>query len=224
MIKRKSKKKIFLNGLLFQNPLLVSALGICPALSITTSLRNAAALGLSACFVLFFTNILLSALKRIIPHNVRIPCSMAIIAGFVCINRYIITAYFPSIEKTLGIYLPLMAVNCMILSRAENFAYKNSILNSALDALGMGFGYTFALCLITAIREFFGSAYLFGFSFNSIKPMTLFILAPGGLFVLGCLAAAVQKISNYSKKPVNFVDCSNCPAATLCKDKGDCVK
>ena len=214
---RKSRKEIFLNGVIYENPLLVMMLGVCPALSVTTQAKTGFFMGLATLFVVTFSNIMISALKRIIPQQVRIPCHMVIIASFVTIARYLITAYFPGMNEKLGVYLPLMVVNCAIFSRAEIFATKNSIANSAIDGLGTGLGYTLALTLMGAVRELFGSGTLFGISLGTmpVRPLPLFQLLPGGLLVLGLLAACSNKLmASGNVTPPS--PCESCPAASAC--------
>ncbi len=194
----KRKKDIFLDGLLRQNPLLVLLLGVGPSLSVSTHASDALRMGLCVSFTLIISNIMLSALKRIIPRAVRIPCYVTVIAGMVTLQQMLLRAYLPGSYASVGPYLSLTVINCLILGRAEAFASRNSIANSALDGFSMGLGYTAILTITAMIRELFGYGTLFGMdvTFGRITPMSIFLMAPGGLFVLGCLAALIKKISS----------------------------
>ena len=152
-----SKMKILTNGILNENPVLRLVLGTCPTLAVTTMASNGIGMGLAATFVLICSNIVISALRKIIPDQVRIPCYITVIAGFVTLVQMIVKAYVPSLDKALGVYLPLIVVNCIILGRAEMFASKNGVLDSALDGLGMGIGFTITLTIMGSIREILGS-------------------------------------------------------------------
>ena len=192
-----SKLQIFLNGLIKENPVLVLVLGTCPTLAISTSVVAAFGMGIAATVVLICSNMAISALRKIIPDSVRIPCYIVLVAGFVTIVEMVLEAYAYSLYKSLGVYLPLIVVNCIILGRAEMFANKNKVLDSAVDGVGMGLGFTLAICAMAVIREVLGSGTFCGlpvpwFSGNPIGIMTM---APGGFFVFGCLIALVNKIS-----------------------------
>ena len=152
-MEKKSKLSILTNGLIKENPILVLVLGTCPTLALSTQAVNGIGMGLSVLFVLTCSNIFISALKRIIPDTVRIPCYIVVIAAFVTIVQLVISAFLPELNKSLGVYIPLIVVNCIILGRAEGFANKNSVIDSALDGIGMGLGYTVALTLMACIRE-----------------------------------------------------------------------
>lgn len=215
----KSKKlQIFLNGLIKENPILVLVLGTCPTLAVSTQAKNGIGMGLSVLVVLTCSNIMISALKKIIPDKVRIPCYIVVIATFVTIVQLVLKAYLPELDEALGLYIPLIVVNCIILGRAEMFANKNSIVDSALDGLGMGLGYTLALTFMACIRELLGSGTIFGMNVtaNAISPMTIFILAPGGFFTFGCLIAAVNKITKGKVKDKQQNKCMGCPGASVC--------
>lgn len=188
-----SKLKNLTNGILNENPVLVLLLGTCPSLAVTTVAKNGIGMGLAATFVLLGSNIFISLLKNIIPDKVRIPSYIVIIAGFVTIVQLLLQAFFPDIYSALGIFLPLIVVNCIILGRAEMFANKNSVVDSALDAIGMGIGFTLTLLAMGSIREILGSGTWFGMS---VLPATIdiFKLAPGGFFVFGCLIALANKL------------------------------
>ncbi|MBQ2456075.1 MAG: electron transport complex subunit RsxE [Firmicutes bacterium] len=225
---RKSRKQIFLDGIIFENPLLVLAMGICPAVSVTARASSGLVMGLSMLFVVLCSNVMISAIKRIIPSRVRIPCYMVIIASFVTIARYLITAYLPAFETSLGVYLPLMVVNCAIFGRAEGFASRNSIINSAVDGLGTGAGYTLALVLMGAVRELAGSGTVFGIPVPTgpVKPITVFLFTPGGLFTLGVLIAIARKLTSKGPAEEQKKICLGCPASAACpmNGKGGCER
>ncbi len=213
--------KEFTKGLIKENPTLVTLLGMCPTLAITTMAFNAIGMGAAATFVLICSNVVISLLKKVIPKQVRLPSYIVIIAGFVTLIQLILQAYLPSIYDALGIYLPLITVNCIILGRAEMFASKNNVLSSALDGAGMGIGFTLALFVVGSIREIFGSGTWFsGTDFEItvcppiMEPMTLFILPAGGFFVLGCVIALVNKLAN--RKPPEATGCAACPNRESC--------
>lgn len=197
-MEKNSKLSIFTNGFVKENPILVLILGTCPTLAVSTQAVNGIGMGLAVVFVLTCSNILISALKRIIPDNVRIPCYIVVIATFVTIVQLVIKGFLPSLDKALGLYIPLIVVNCIILGRAEAFANKNSVIDAALDGLGMGLGYTVALTLMAALRELLGAGTIFGVAItaNVITPFSLMILAPGGFFTFGVLVALVNYIKD----------------------------
>ena len=190
--------KEFTKGFIKENPVFVMALGLCPTLAVTTSVMNAIGMGLAATFVLLFSNIIISMIKNIIPDKIRIPSFIVVIASFVTIVDMVMNAYFPAIHKNLGIFIPLIVVNCIILGRAESFASKNNTIASIVDGLGMGFGFTFALIVIAASREILGAGQFLGYDIfpTSFKPMLVAILAPGAFIVMGLL----QGLMNLSKK------------------------
>ena len=217
-----SRLRILTNGILRENPVLVLALGACPVLAVTTQASNAIGMGAAATVVLLCSNVLISLLRNIIPDKVRIPCYIVVIAGFVTLVGMIIEAYAYSLYESLGIFLPLIVVNCIILGRAEMFASKNKVLDSALDAIGMGAGFTIALLAMATIREILGSGTWFGMalpwlSSNSISIMTL---APGGFIVFGCLIALVNYITKGSSKKKRELGCEGCPSAEACGKAG----
>ena len=211
-----SKMKILTNGILNENPVLRLVLGTCPTLAVTTMASNGIGMGLAATFVLICSNIVISALRKIIPDQVRIPCYITVIAGFVTLVQMIVKAYVPSLDKALGLYLPLIVVNCIILGRAEMFASKNGILDSALDGLGMGIGFTITLTIMGSIREILGSGTWMaglgglipslGSDFairvipESIDSFSLMTSAPGGFFVFGILMAGATWLTTRPKK------------------------
>ena len=217
MEQKTSKLSILLRGLIKENPTLVLLLGTCPFLATSTSALNGAGMGLSTTAVLICSNIAISLLKNIIPDRVRIPCYIVVIAGFVTVVQFLLQAYLPSLNASLGLYIPLIVVNCIILGRAEMFASKNSVIDSALDGIGMGLGFTLALFVMGAIREFIGAGTVLGFEVttNIIPPMSILVLAPGGFFVFGILTAVVNKLTN-GKLNREF-SCAGCPAESACK-------
>lgn len=218
-----SKLKILTNGFLNENPVLRLVLGTCPTLAVTSMASNGIGMGLAATFVLICSNIVISALRKIIPEQVRIPCYITVIAGFVSVVQMLVKAYVPDLDKALGVYLPLIVVNCIILGRAEMFANKNKVLDSAVDGVGMGLGFTLAICAMAVIREVLGSGTFCGlpvpwFSGNPIGIMTM---APGGFFVFGCLIALVNKISKGRAIKKKEFGCAGCPMADSCGQLGE---
>lgn len=201
MKEKNQNLKIFLNGLINENPTFVQLLGMCPTLAVTTSLKNGIGMGLSATAVLIASNALISLLRKIIPEKVRIAAYIVIIAAFVTIIEMLLNAYLPSLASELGIFIPLIVVNCIILARAESFASKNSVGKSILDGLGMGLGFTMALAIISGIREFFGAGTLFDIKIYAdiITPPSIVIMAPGGFIVLGLIVAAINRIRSGRK-------------------------
>ncbi len=207
----------FSKGILKENPVLCLVLGTCPTLAVTTAATNAIGMGVAATLVLVCSNAVISAMRKIIPDKVRIPAYITIIAGFVTIVQMLVKAYAPSIDESLGIYLPLIVVNCIILGRAEMYASKNSVLPSILDGLGMGVGFTAALLAMGMIREFFGTGCLFGIPVTSgfMDPIIIFILPPGGFFVFGMLIALANKLTGSKKEPEE-IGCASCPLHENC--------
>ena len=184
------------NGVWKENPIFIQMLGLCPTLAVTTSATNGAGMGLSTTAVLVAANILISALRNIIPARVRLPGEIVVVASLVTIVDMLMEGFTPSLYSALGIYIPLIVVNCIILGRAEAFAMKNKPLVSAFDGLGMGLGFTIALILIGGARELLGAGTIFGFQVMpaSYEPISIFILAPGAFFVLACLTALQNKL------------------------------
>lgn len=210
---------IFTNGLIKENPTLRLVLGTCPTLAVTTAAINGIGMGISATVVLVCSNLVISLLRNIIPDKVRIPAFITIIAGFVSVVQMLVKAFLPSIDESLGIFLPLIVVNCIILARAEMFASKNGPVLSILDGLGMGIGFTAVLTLMGAIREFFGAGSIFSLPITAdiIDPMIVFLLPPGGFFVFGILVAVSNAIAKKNgKKPVQSLGCANCPSRNAC--------
>lgn len=241
MAKKTSLFKEFSKGLIIENPVLRLVLGTCPVLAVSTSMINSIGMGISATLVLLFSNIAVSALRKVIPQKIRIPAYVVIIASFVTIVQLIVKAFVPAIDEALGIFLPLIVVNCIILGRAEAFAGKNTVLASAADGLGMGIGFTAALFLMATFRELLGNGTVFSgaqgllalfgenalggfngidvFSFlpNSFEPMVIFILPAGGFFVFGILIAIANRLGNKTgQEREDFDGCANCPLAQNC--------
>ena len=211
--------KEFSKGIIAENPVLRLVLGTCPTLATTTSVESAIGMGLAASIVLVCSNIAISALRKVIPDKVRIPAYIVIIASFVTIVQMAVKAFLPALDEQLGVYLPLIVVNCIILGRAEAFASKNPVLASALDGLGMGVGFTAALFVMGAIREILGAGTFLGMSvpFLSENPMLIFILPPGGFFTYGLLMAAVNRLAEKKGKPrAELRGCEACPMARTC--------
>ncbi|MBR5597685.1 MAG: electron transport complex subunit E [Lachnospiraceae bacterium] len=190
-------KERLLNGLFKENPTFVLMLGMCPTLAVTTSAMNGLGMGLTTTVVLALSNVMISMLRKIIPDKVRIPAFIVVIASFVTIVELLLEGFLPSLYDALGIYIPLIVVNCIILGRAESYASKNPMLPSLFDGLGMGLGFTMALTIIGAIREVLGAGEVFGYRVMpaGYVPISIFVLAPGAFFVLACLTA----IQNYIK-------------------------
>ena len=212
------------NGIIKENPTFVIMLGMCPTLAVTTSAINGVGMGLTTTVVLILCNMLIAALRNFIPDKVRIPSYIVIIAGFVTIVSFLLEAYVPDIYEALGLFLPLIVVNCIILGRAEMFANKNGVVASACDAIGMGLGFTLALLCMGSIREILGSGTWFGLRIipESVQTMSIMTLAPGGFFVFGCLIALVNCIlMRKGKKPKQEVGCSGCPMAGKCAEAAE---
>jgi electron transport complex protein RnfE len=189
-----SKIKILTNGFIKENPVFVLLLGLCPTLAVTTSAINAIGMGLATTFVLIMSNTIISLLKNIIPNKVRIPAFIVVIATFVSIVDLVLQAYIPALAASLGLFIPLIVVNCIVLGRAEAFASKKSVLESLIDGIGMGIGFTLALFIIGAIRELLGNGGLFDVKFVSGYEILIFVLAPGAFIVLGFVIAFVKSI------------------------------
>ena len=218
----KEKLKVFSNGLLKENPSLRLVLGTCPTLAVTTLAVNGLGMGLAATFVLVCSNIAISALRKIIPDKVRLPAYITVIATFLTVLQMLVKAFVPALDSALGIFLPLIVVNCIILGRAEMFASKNSIGLSALDGLGMGLGFTGTLVVMGSVREVLGAGTLFGIQVMpaAVDPMTVFITPPGGFFVFGCLMALVIWIEiKTNNRKVRSIGCEGCPSASVCGGK-----
>lgn len=218
--------KEFSKGIIKENPVLCLVLGTCPTLAVTTQASNAIGMGVAATIVLICSNAVISLMRKIIPDRVRIPAYITIIAGFVTMVQMLVKAFAPAIDEALGIYLPLIVVNCIILGRAEMFASKNRVLPSIVDGLGMGVGFTAAMLLMGAIRELLGSGAIFGIPVTSgfMDPILIFILPPGGFFVFGMLVALSSKLSG-RQKTAEDIGCAKCPLSKSCsklKEEGQC--
>lgn len=226
MADKKPLSKEFTKGLIAENPVLRLVLGTCPTLAVSTSVSGALGMGLAASIVLICSNIVISALRKIIPGKVRIPAYIVIIASFVTIVQMVVKAYAPAIDESLGVYLPLIVVNCIILGRAEAFAGKNGVLASAVDGLGMGVGFTGALLAMALIREFIGTGAISGTQiFPAEYTMIIFILPPGGFFVFGMLMAVANRLAEKKGKPkAELHGCESCPMAASCSliNTGSC--
>ncbi|HOK36416.1 MAG TPA: electron transport complex subunit E [Paludibacteraceae bacterium] len=195
-----SKFKIILNGLITENPIFVLILGMCPTLATSNSALNGISMGLATSFVLIGSNIVISMLKNVIPEKVRIPAYVVVIATFVSVVEMFMQAYVPALYESLGIFIPLIVVNCIVLGRAEAFASKNSVLDSTLDGLGIGLGFTIALGILGSIRELLGTGKIFNVNIFSDHYGTLiFILAPGAFIALAYLIAIVNKLIKHIK-------------------------
>jgi electron transport complex protein RnfE len=186
--------KTFTKGFLSENPVFVLLLGMCPTLGVSSNANNGLGMGLATTFVLVMSNLVISMVKDVIPDKVRIPSYIVIIASFVTIVELVMAAYFPDLFATLGIFIPLIVVNCIVLGRAEAFANRNNIFSSVLDGLGMGLGFSFALILLGSVREIFGNYSIFGYKFLENDGILVFILAPGAFIVLGYLIAFINKL------------------------------
>ena len=188
------------NGLIKENPTFVLMLGMCPTLAVTTSAINGIGMGLSTTVVLVLSNMLISMLRKIIPDSVRMPAFIVVVASFVTIVQFLLEGFVPSLYDSLGLYIPLIVVNCIILGRAESYASKNPVLPSVFDGIGMGLGFTAGLTSIGIVRELIGSGKIFNFQVlpDTYEPITIFILAPGAFFVLAGLTALQNKIKNLS--------------------------
>ena len=215
--------KEFSKGILRENPNLIGLLGMCPTLATTQEAKNAIGMGLATTFVLIGSNIVISALRKVIPKSVKLPAYIVIIAGFVTLIQFLLHGFLPELYTALGTFLSLITVNCIILGRAEIFACKNGVVRSALDGAGMGLGFTLSLFIVGSLRELFGAGTWFGIPLTREFHVSILTLAPGGFFVLGCVIAVVAKITK--KKPVRSAGCQGCPMAENCvSSKGGCSK
>ena len=205
------------NGLLTENPVFVLMLGMCPTLAVTTSAINGFGMGVSSLVVLAVSNLVISLLRKIIPDEVRLPAFIVVVASFVTVVELLMEAYIPSLYAALGIYIPLIVVNCIILGRAEAYASKNPPIVSLFDGIGMGLGFTVALTIIGAIRELLGNGSVFGLEIPGYEPMAFFVRAPGAFLVLAVLVAIMNAvgIKNRANKMTEGCDgcCASCAAA-----------
>ncbi len=220
------------NGIIKENPTFVLMLGMCPTLATTTSATNGIGMGLSTTVVLVLSNMLISMLRKVIPDGVRVPAFIVVVASFVTIVEFLMEGFLPDLYASLGIYIPLIVVNCIILGRAESYASKNAVVPSIFDGIGMGLGFTIGLTLIGIFRELLGSGAIFGMQVLPLAdsaagtagftPISIFVMAPGAFLVLACLVAAQNKLKAGKKKaPVGTCDggCAACGNAAICGGK-----
>ena len=221
-----NKLKILTNGIIKENPVLVLVLGTCPALAVTNNTINGVGMGIAATFVLICSNMVISLLKKTIPDKVRIPCYIVVIAGFVTVVELLLEAYMKSLYDALGIFLPLIVVNCIILGRAEMFANKNSVFDSMLDGIGMGLGFTLALFIMGSIREILGVGTFCNIPIPWLadNPISILAQAPGGFFIYGFIIAMLNKVSHGKAVKRKSFDCESCPSHAGCSGamKGGC--
>ncbi len=217
-MKKDSGLSILSNGILKENPVLVLILGTCPTLATTTNVLGAFGMGIATLMVLICSNMLISLLRKIIPDNVRIPCYIVIIAGFVTVVQMLVHAFFPTLYDMLGVYLALIVVNCIILGRAEMFASKSSVGRSMLDGIGMGIGFTLAICSIAIIREVLGAASFAGIAIPFMESFKIEFLvkAPGGMVVYGLLIALVSALTMGKSPKKKEFSCAGCSGAKHC--------
>ncbi|MCL2270265.1 MAG: electron transport complex subunit E [Treponema sp.] len=217
-----NKLSILLKGFIKENPVFVSVLGICPTLAVSAQVSSALGMGIATTFVLLGSNISISLLRNIIPDKVRIPCYIVFIAGFVTLSKMVIEAYAYTLYQSLGIFLPLIAVNCIIFARAEIFAKKNNLVDSILDAVGMGGGFTLALLVTATIREIIGSGTWLGIELPVLVNYNIPILAmaPGGFVVFGILMAVVNMVTKGKTGRKKEAGCAGCPSASACGKGG----
>lgn len=217
--------KNFIKGIIKENPTLVLLLGTCPTLATTDSVSKAIGMGLAATAVLICSNMAISALRKVIPDKVRIPCYIVIIAGFVTVVEMLMHAFVPDLYEALGVFLSLIVVNCIILGRAEMYANKNTVFDSAIDGAGMGLGFTLALFCMSCVREIFGNGTFLGYEIPviSIFKIPILVNSPGGFFVFGVLIALVNFLTKREGKKT--LGCGGCPSAAFCSMKnGGCDK
>lgn len=219
---KNNKLSILLRGIITENPVLILILGTCPTLAVTGNITSALSMGVAATIVLICSNMAISALRKVIPDTVRVPAYIVIIAAFVTAVQMLLQAFLPSIYEMLGVYLALIVVNCIILGRAEMFARKNTVIDSALDGLGMGLGFILALFLMSFIREVFGAGSFMGIELAFMQNFKIPVLAqaPGGFLVYGILIAVMNKLTEKKGgvKKKSF-SCEGCPSAAICTSK-----
>ena len=214
------------NGLIKENPTFVMMLGMCPTLAVTTSCTNAIGMGLSTTVVLIFSNLLISALRKVIPSDVRMPAYIVIVASLVTVVEFLMNGFLPSLSESLGVYIPLIVVNCIILGRAEAYASKNPVIPSIFDGIGMGLGFTIGLLFISVVRELIGKGTIFDYQIfaDSYKPIAIFVLQPGAFFVLAGLVATLNFLRH--KKEIDHVpygtesSCEDCSNTTCISRRG----
>ena len=217
-MKKNGYLSVLTKGIFKENPVFILILGTCPTLATTTNVAGAFGMGIAALVVLLCSNVLISLLRRVIPDAVRIPCYITIIAGFVTVVQMVVQAFFPALYEMLGVYLALIVVNCIILGRAEMFASKNTVARSALDGIGMGLGFTLALCAMATVREVFGAASFAGIAipFMEAYKIGFLVKAPGGMLVYGLLIALVCALTNGKGPKKKSFSCAGCPSAAHC--------
>jgi electron transport complex protein RnfE len=216
--------KIIKNGIVNENPTLVQCIGLCPTLAVSTSAANGIGMGIAATAVLVGSNMAVAAIRRFVPEEIRIPIFIVVIAGFVTVIQLLISGFAPALDKSLGIFIPLIVVNCIILARAEAFAFKNGVMESLFDGIGMGLGFTAALTTIGVLREFLGSGRVFDIVVtpSGFQPALLVILAPGGFITLGIFMALFRKLQEWNasrrgaEEPVHASGCDSCAMAGAC--------
>ena len=204
--------RIFINGLVRENPLLILMIGLCSALAVTTSVVNGIGMGLSMTFVILMSEIVISVFRKLIPGSIRIPVFIIIIAAFTTVIDYVLKAWFPDLSKAMGVFIPLIVVNCIIMGRVEGFASKQPVCDVIPDALGMGLGYTWVLTGIALVRELLGSGTILGFQAlpSSFEPIIFFVLPPGGFFVFALFIALNLFIKSKLKEPKAASGCADC--------------
>jgi electron transport complex protein RnfE len=215
---------IIKNGIIKENPTLVQCIGLCPTLAVSTSAINGIGMGIAATAVLIGSNIAVAAIRKLVPDEIRIPIFIVVIAGFVTVVQLLISGFAPELDKSLGIFIPLIVVNCIILARAEAFAFRNGVLSSLLDGVGMGLGFTIALTAIGVVREFLGSGRIFDVLVTpaGFQPALLVILAPGGFITLGIAMAIFRRYQDWSAQkrgsaaPAHSDGCAGCAASGIC--------
>ena len=217
-MKKDSNLSILTKGIFKENPVFILILGTCPTLATTTNVVGAFGMGIAALIVLLCSNVLISMLRNVIPLAVRIPCYITIIAGFVTVVQMLVQAFFPALYEMLGVYLALIVVNCIILGRAEMFASRNTVGKSALDGIGMGLGFTLALCAMATVREVLGAASFAGIEIPFLAPYKIEFLvkAPGGMLVYGLLIALVTALTHGKGPKKKTFSCAGCPSASRC--------
>lgn len=213
-------KEKFKAGILTENPVFMQTIGLCPTLATSTTITNALGMTAAATAVLICSNIVISILRNFIPDKVRIASYITIIASFVTLIQMLLNAYVPSVAASLGLFLPLIVVNCIILGRAEMFASKNGVVDSALDGIGMGIGFTLSLTVMGAVRELIGAGTIFGFAlpWMSEHPMMIIALAPGGFFIYACAIAAINLFTKGKGVKGSF-GCQGCAMASICQQE-----
>ncbi len=211
------------NGIIKENPTFVLMLGMCPTLAVTTSAVNGAGMGLTTTVILVLSNMMISMLRKVIPDRVRIPAYIVVVATFVTLVQFLLQAYIPTLNDALGIYIPLIVVNCIILGRAESYASKNGVFLSMFDGIGMGLGFTVGLTLIGVFRELLGNGTIFNIKVlpDSYEPIVIFVLAPGAFFVLAFLVAVQNKVKNrkqteHSVMATCDTGCAGCASIGIC--------